>query len=38
MQGVGELILLLGLAIRCLEKMADHAANIVERVVSIVTC
>lgn len=36
-QGVVEPILLLGLAIRCLERMADHAANIGQRVAYIVT-
>lgn len=36
-QGVVEPILLLGLAIRCLERMADHATNIGQRVAYIVT-
>ena len=36
-QGVVEPILLLGLAIRCLERMADHSTNIGERVAYIVT-
>ncbi len=36
-QGVVEPILLLGLAIRCLERMADHATNIGQRVSYIVT-
>lgn len=35
--GVVEPILLLGLAIRCLERMADHATNIGQRVAYIVT-
>lgn len=36
-QGVVEPILLLVLAIRCLERMADHATNIGQRVAYIVT-
>lgn len=36
-QGVVEPILLLGLVIRCLERMADHATNIGQRVAYIVT-
>ncbi len=36
-QGAVEPILLLGLAIRCLERMADHATNIGQRVAYIVT-
>jgi phosphate transport system protein len=36
-QGVVEPIILLALAIRCLERMADHATNIGERVAYIVT-
>ncbi|MBD2776431.1 phosphate signaling complex protein PhoU [Iningainema tapete] len=36
-QGVVEPILLLGLAIRCLERMGDHATNIGQRVAYIVT-
>ncbi|MDJ0732942.1 MAG: phosphate signaling complex protein PhoU [Nostocaceae cyanobacterium] len=36
-EGVVEPILLLGLAIRCLERMADHATNIGQRVSYIVT-
>ena len=35
--GVMEPILLLTLAIRCLERMADHATNIAQRVTYIVT-
>jgi phosphate transport system protein len=35
--GVIEPILLLTLAIRCLERMADHATNIAQRVTYIVT-
>jgi phosphate transport system protein len=35
--GVVEPILLLALAIRCLERMADHATNIGQRVAYIVT-
>lgn len=36
-QGVVEPIVLLALAIRCLERMADHATNIGQRVAYIVT-
>lgn len=36
-QGLLEPFLLLGLAIRCLERMADHATNIGQRVAYIVT-
>jgi phosphate transport system protein len=36
-QGVVEPILLLGLTIRHLERMADHATNIGQRVAYIVT-
>lgn len=36
-QGLLEPYLLLGLAIRCLERMADHATNIGQRVAYIVT-
>jgi len=36
-QGVVEPIILLALAIRCLERMADHATNIGQRVAYIVT-
>jgi phosphate transport system protein len=36
-KGVVEPILLLGLVIRCLERMADHATNIGQRVAYIVT-
>ena len=35
--GVVEPIVLLALAIRCLERMADHATNIGQRVAYIVT-
>jgi phosphate transport system protein len=36
-KGVLEPFILLGLAIRCLERMADHATNIGQRVAYIVT-
>lgn len=36
-KGVVEPILILGLVIRCLERMADHATNIAQRVSYIVT-